>query len=211
MTRRYYSFLAIVAAAILFLILRPAPVQPQAAPAENIAQFRIVVGLTDTAPKDWQGKLTVTGGKLASAYGWRFSQQDRVDASGAFQFRTKVGPLENQLSTAHPYGATEWGDKNIQRLIPEGLVVRIKGAGRVRFDSSAGAFEFGAADRRLGRTWPQLGGNASVERLPIEERVSESGAADDYPSLAISSDGARWVAWLSYQDAGDRVVVSGGG
>jgi len=211
MIRRYFSLFAISAAAILFLILRPAAVTPQPPMADNLSQFRIVVGLTDTAPKDWQGKLAVSGGELTSAQGWRFSQQDRVDSSGDFQFRTKIGGLENQLLTAHPYGATTWGDKAIQRLIPEGLIVRVKGDARVRFDSPAGAFEFGAANLPLGKIQPMLNGNASVERLPIEERISESGAADDYPSLAITPDGKRWIAWLSYQDAGDRVMVSGGG
>src|SRR5947199_8158309 len=104
MTRRYFSLCALSGAAILFLILRPAAVQPQDAPAENISQFRMVVGLTDTGPKDWPGKLAVTGGDLVSARGWRFSQQDRVDATGEFQFRTKIGALENQLLAAHPYG-----------------------------------------------------------------------------------------------------------
>src|SRR5205814_2355317 len=118
----------------------------------------------------------------------------------AFQFRTKIGGFENQLLTAHPYGATAWGDKSIQRLIPEGLIIRVKEAGRVRFDSAAGAFEFSAADLALGKTQPMLDGNASVERLPIEERISESGPADDYPAIAIAPDGARWLAWLSYQD-----------
>jgi hypothetical protein len=211
MTRRYLSLFAIAASAIVFLVLRPEPVQPQAAPVENVSQFRIVVGLTDTGPKDWQGKLSVTGGELVSARGWRFSQQDSVDAAGAFQFRTKTGPLENQLLTAHPYGATTWGDKAIQRLIPEGLIVKVKGAARVRFESAAGAFEFSASDLPLGKIQPLLEGNASVESLPIEERISESGAADDYPSLAIAPDGTRWVSYLSYRDSADRVMVSGGG
>ena len=113
---------------------------------ESVAQFRIAVGLTDSAPKDWQGTLSVTGGEIASAKGWRFSQQDSVEPNGAFQFRTKIGALENQLLTAHPYGATGWNDKAAQRLIPEGLIVRVKGSGRVRFESASGAFEFNAAD-----------------------------------------------------------------
>src|SRR5690242_2480195 len=125
MIRRYFSLLALPAAALLFVMLRPAPVQPQPAPTENLSQFRIAVGLTDSAPKDWKGTLSVTGGEIASAKGWRFSQQDSVEANGAFQFRTKIGALENQLLTAHPYGATGWGDKAAQRLIPEGLIVRV--------------------------------------------------------------------------------------
>src|SRR5207248_2193513 len=132
---------------------------------------------------------------------------DRVDANGTFQFRTKIGQFENQLLTAHPYGATGWGDKAIQRLIPEGLILRVKGLGRVRFDSPAGSFDFNAADLPLGKTQILLDGNASVERLPVEERLSESGAADDFPSIAIAPDGSRWVAWLSYRNAADRILV----
>src|SRR5512146_220157 len=86
------------AAALGFLLWRPGTVLPQnQEPAENMAQYRIVVGLTDTAPREWQGALSVSGGELASVTGWRFSPKDQADNSGKFQFTTKVGPLENQL------------------------------------------------------------------------------------------------------------------
>ena len=72
--------------------------EPQAGPSDDaLVQFRIVVGLTDTAAKEWQGTLAVTGGELDSAEGWRFSQQDRASSDGRFRFATKVGPFENQL------------------------------------------------------------------------------------------------------------------
>ena len=205
-------FLAAFAAAIFLLVIRPARVQPQvAASNDNVAQFRIVVGLTDTAPKDWQGSLTVTAGELVSATGWRFSQQDTVDPKGAFSFHTKLGPLENQLLTAHPYGQTGWNDPTARRLIPQGLIVRVAGAARVQFAAEGNTFGFSAADISYGKPLSALGGNASVERLPIEQRLSETGSAADYPSLAVTPDGQRWVAWLSYQNEADRVVVSGAG
>ena len=212
LTRRatLQSALAVSAAALFLLVVRPARVQPQvAASTRNLSQFRIIVGLTDTAPKDWRGSLTVTAGELVSATGWRFSQQDRVDPNGDFSFRTKIGPLENQLLTAHPYGQTGWGDKAAQRLIPEGLIVRVAGTARVHFAAGGNSFDFAAGDVAPGRPLSILGGNGSVERLPIEERLSESGAADDYPSLAVTPDGQRWVALLSYQNEADRVLVSG--
>jgi hypothetical protein len=160
------SALAVSAAALFLLIVRPACVQPQVtASTGNLSQFRIIVGLTDTAPKDWRGALTVTAGELVSATGWRFSQQDRVDPNGDYSFRTKIGALENQLLTEHPYGQTGWGDKAAQRLIPQGLIVRVGGAARVHFAAGDNSFDFAAAEVALGTPLSTLGGNGSVERL----------------------------------------------
>ena len=184
--------------------------QPAARDSAPLVQFRIGVGLTDSQPKSWEGSLQVTGGETEQVSGWRFSGPDRVEADGRFQFRTKIGNLENQLSTEQPYGQTDWNDPRIQRLIPQGLIVRLRGGTRVRFASEAGSFEFAPADVPLGRELAVLDGNGRVERLPMEEKLSDTGSADDYPALAIAPDGTRWVAWLSYQDKADRVLVRGG-
>ena len=202
------------AVALGWLLWRPAAVTPQARPAdETLVQFRIMVGLADSAAKEWEGAVTVTGGELDSAAGWRFSQQDRVSPDGRFRFTTKVGPLENQLLPAHPWGATDWDDPAARRLIPEGLVVRVRGGAerRVKFASPSGTFEFAAADVAMGGALAVLDGNGSVERLPVEYRLSQAGMANDGPSLAAAPDGTRWVAWLAYRDGADMVVVSGPG
>lgn len=212
MRRKSLFLLAAFATGLFLLVVRPPRVQPQVpASAANLAQFRIIVGLSDDGPKDWQGSLTVSAGDLVSATGWRFSQQDHVDPEGAFSFRTKLGPLENQLLTAHPYGQTDWNDKTIRRLIPQGLIVRVAGAASVHFAAGSSTFDFAATDVALGKPLSVLGGNGSVERLPIEERLSESGTAADYPSLTVTPGGKRWVTWLAYQNEADRVMVSGGG
>ncbi len=211
LSRKSYFLVPAACAGLLLVFVRPARVEPQAAPpSADIAQFRIAVGLTDTAAKPWAGTLGVTGGALDGARGWRFSQQDRVDAQGGFSFRTKTGMFENQL-LGENFGQTGWGDKFAQRIIPEGLIVRVKGPGRVQFSSDSGNFEFSAESVALGKPLEVLGGNGSVERLPIEERISETGPADDAPAIAVTADGARWIAYLSYQNAADRVLVSGGG
>ena len=205
-------FAGLSGAAAALLLWRPAALQPQSrAASDDVSQFRIRVGLNDTAAKLWQGSIAVAGGELAGIKGWRFSQQDRVQPAGEFQFRTKVAALENQLLTAHLYGQTDWGDKSTQRVIPEGLVVRVKGPGRVRFAAGDENFEFAVQDLAIGRSMPALNGNAVVERMAVEERLSESGAADDYPAIAIAPDGARWAAWLSYRDGSDRVMAAGAG
>jgi hypothetical protein len=190
---------------------RPAAVRSQTGVLPAL-QFRIVVGLTDSEPKTWKGTLSVTGAKLTRVEGWRFSQADRAQADGAFEFQTRIGNLENQLSREHPYGQTDWNDPLIRRVIPEGLMVRVQGSptAGVRFDSPAGSFEF-PAGLPPGERRAVLAGNGAVERLPLEEKLSEEGKLDDYPAIAMTPQGERWAVWLAYQNAADEVVAAGGG
>lgn len=180
---------------------------------EPAAQFRIAVGLTDSASKAWQGQVTVSGAALESLTGWRFSQNDQTGPGPKFAFRTKIGALENQLLAGGKFGATDWEDPRMRRLVPQGLIVRTRGAdgGRIRFESSSGSFEFAASDLRLGQRLAVLGGNGSVERLPVDEKLSESGSADDYPALTVTPRGERWVVWLAYDKGADRVLARGEG
>jgi hypothetical protein len=183
-----------------------------AAPPGQV-QFRIAVGLIDTGEKPWKGRITVAGGAIARLEGWRFSQRDSASADGAFEFRTKIGRLENQLRRARPFGETDWQDPDMDRLIPQGLIVRVNGgeSARVRFESGAGSFEFAAAEAPFGTRLAALDGNAVIERVAVEEQVSEAGKLDDWPALALTPDGGRWAAWLAYADKADEVVVSGAG
>jgi hypothetical protein len=215
MRRPAYFLLPVLCLACLLSVIFSAPQlrSQSGSQPENVAQFRIVVGLTDTAAKPWQGEITVSGAALDSLAGWRFSQADRTEPTGKFEFRTKVAALENQLLPGQKFGQTDWADARMQRLVPEGLILRTRGAdgGRIKFESASGAFEFAASAVPLGRSITVLGGNGSVERLPVEEKLSEPGVADDYPALAVTPEGARWVAWLAYEKSADRVMVRGGG
>ena len=197
-----------------YYVLRPTALISQGeSPTPGDLAFRIVVGMNDTEAKQWKGSLTVTGGALARVQGWRFSQQDTVSPDGTFDFRTKIANLENQLRRKNLYGQTGWGDPDAQRLIPQGLIVQVRGGGEstLRLESSSGAFSFRAGDVPYHNARETLDGNAIVERLPVETRLSESGKADDYPAVAVAPDGTRWVAWLAYDNAADEVVVSGAG
>ena len=204
--------LTFVAAIVFYRLLKPIPVSSQT--TDNYtAQFRIWVGLKDTEPKDWTGKISVSGAELVAVKGFRFSQKDQAANEGSFSFRTKRGPLENQLRTDHPYGVTDWGDPNTQRLMPEGLIVQVRGgdAPQVAFESPAGSFKFETADLRLGARLMAPDGNAMIERFPVEHKLSESGITSDFPALAVAPDGSLWVAYTGYRDKADEVLVNGAG
>jgi hypothetical protein len=208
--------LAAAAATVIWLasdtgpVIAQIPVRPR--PDADIAVFRISIGLTDSAEKDWAGRIQVTAGQLVRLDGWRFSPGDQTASSGAFRFRTKIAPFENQLRTNIPYGQTDWNDPNIRRLIPQGLLARVRGSENtaVRFDVEGAAFEFTLGNAVYHQPLTFLNGNARVERIAEAETLSEPLFADDNPVIALGPSGERYTAWLSYRDKGDYVTVSDG-
>ena len=210
---RKLAVIASFAFIVWIALRRPAPVHSQAVtPDLEGQQFRIAVGVKDTEAKPWNGKITVTGGEILSLAGWRNGPQEHASPDGAFSFTTKIGLLENQLRAGDYFGATGFDAQTYRHLIPQGLLLKLKGSGSatVHFESASGTFEFRTDAVAYGARVPLLGGNATVERLPMELRVSEAGPADDHPALAVAPDGRRWIAWLSYQDKSDSVKVNDG-
>jgi hypothetical protein len=193
---------------------RPSELRSQGGAAEPPgAQFRVMVGLKNPKPARWTGRVSVEGGGLAGLEGWRFSPGDSAGADGSFSFATKAGRLENQLNPGNIYGQTDWDSPLMQRMIPQGLLVRVRGGESARVTMTAGAatIAFRVSEVPFGMAVESMEGDARVERMPVVECLSERGKSDDWPSLAIAPDGSRWVAWLAYENAADEVVVSGGG
>src|SRR5262249_7783888 len=175
-------------------------------------QFRIILGLKDTQPRAWQGKIEVTGAEIVSLGGWRFSMQDRAHNDGTFNFTTKMQPLEDQLREGSYYGQTGMEGQPVQRQVPEGLLLKIRGSAstRVTLVSGSSRLEFAAGDVAYGARLFLMEGNASVEKLPMERRISDLGAANDQPAATVTPEGAVWMAWVAYRDKSDIVMASDG-
>ncbi len=212
-SRIWFVALPALAAAAYFLVDRQAGYAWQDLPPQvEGQQFRVIVGIKDAEPRRWQGSIQVGGGEIAGLSGWRFSGPDRANADGTFNFQTKMQPLEDQLKPGSPWGASPMGGPGEQVQVPEGLLLKIRGgnAARVTFDTSAGKFEFNSAELAFGVPRLFLDGNAQVEKMPVERRLSDPGAANDQPAIAATSSGAVWTAWVAYRDQSDAIQVSDG-
>lgn len=99
MRRSTFALLPLLCLAwLLNLLLNSPPLRSQnGAKPEPVARFRIIVGLTDSAAKPWEGEVIVAGATLELLAGWRFSQVDQAGPVGKFAFRTKIGALENSF------------------------------------------------------------------------------------------------------------------
>src|SRR5689334_14673663 len=170
------SAVVILAGAIALVVSRrPAVVHSQnLPPAPTGQQFRIIFGLKDSQPKSWDGKISVTGGEILSLEGWRSDPADRSSADGSFAFSTKIGLLEDQLRPGSYFGQTGYDTQSYRHLIPQGLLLKLRGSGTatVRIESAGGGFSFQTDQIDWVAPAPFLDGNASVERLPMEQKIS---------------------------------------
>jgi hypothetical protein len=77
-------------------------------------------------------------------------------------------------------------------------------------ESGAGRLEFNTSDVAYGVPVILLDGNASVEKLPVERRLSAADSANDQPAAAVTPEGAVWTTWVAYRDKSDIVMASDG-
>lgn len=200
--KRLGVLVALGAAGLWLAPGRQAPVAARPAAGGETRSYRIVFGETDTAGKTWDGTIEASGGEVASLAGWRFGEGDRLDETRGWTLATRVINLEDQRQ-----GMTEVGGRAIQRLAEAGVVVKVRGPAeaRVRVFTAQGNLEF--SNVPYGRKAVFLNGNATVERVPEPELLSDDTYEDDYPAAAVTRSGDLWAAWLGYRDKGDVVLV----
>src|SRR5258708_36953637 len=65
--------------------------------------FRVTLGLLDTEPADWSGKVAVADGEVVDLAGWRFEDTDAVDGKSGWKCRTRnfIAP-EERYPRANP-------------------------------------------------------------------------------------------------------------
>jgi len=212
-SRIWFTALLVFGGVCYFAFVRQSGYAWQNLPPQIEGQpFRIILALKDTQPRRWEGKIQVAGAEILGLSGWRFSGQDRANVDGSFTFLPKMQALEDQLQPGSYYGQTGMYGRPPQRLVPEGLLLKLGGStsARVSLESGSGRLAFDTADVAYGARVVLMDGNASVERLPVERKLSDPGSANDQPAAAVTPDGALWTAWVAYHNKSDIVMASDG-
>ena len=91
-----------------------------------------------------------------------------------------------------------------------GFLMRVAGdQWRAEVKTDRGDFAFSAADLNAAQPLERLDGAARVEIIPDAQRLGDDVSEDDYPGLAVTSDGTAWCAWVAHvADEGDRVMAA---
>ncbi len=167
---------------------------------DSAVSLRIRFGVTDTAPKNWDGSVTASRGSVIALRNWRPRPGDKIGGKTGWSFSTKQGvnfvrrAWEPELPTAPvPY------------VNEPGLVVDAKAGAKLSFKTAQGEFQVEAKSRAAPLL--ALGGAVVIDSAPAALDISMPGYQNDFPSIAAGANGELWIAWVGYRDKGNEVFV----
>jgi len=158
--------------------------------------YRILLGLGDKQPTVWDGKISVSEGRVVSIQGWRFAETDSTDYRKRWKASTRHGvPTAAARQRGQKRGAIEENGVTVE--------VTAKSA-NTRFDveTAQGDFSFALGDVPYGETKTFLDGRVSVDRVPSTLQLTTSDEEQDFPAIA-QSDEEVYVAYVDFVH-GDR-------
>jgi hypothetical protein len=187
------TFSAVVVTALLILQ------QSFAAPAPDAVGLRIRFGMKDKVGTAWNGKLTLSEGKVTEMHGWRFQPGDSAE-DGEWTISTRRLPAQGSGDKARlaAGGKMPMGDNGFTAVM-----TGVKPDTSITFDTQPGKYEFKLSDVPYGKTLSALDGNLQIERVPAAHELATTTDDEDYPAIATAKDGTTYVAYVSFKHGKD--------
>jgi hypothetical protein len=189
MARKYWilslCLFALAAAGLYLFSQRRNPLPPDWLAAPPATSFLIQVGVGDSSPAVWDGKIAATGGWIFSLEGWRFSGNDTTVGSSTWKLSTRLGQTGGSL-------------------VENGIIVSGSFYPTTTFtvDTSQGSFSFLAQDVKYGTPKSFLNKRALVQQVPRTMQLTSSLEEQDFPAIAQYGDDI-WVSFVEFVH-GDR-------
>ena len=200
-----FASAAVAAAALFILVPPPAPAQEAGTLAgDDVVSLLVRLGVHDTAARDWDGSLEVSGGELLGLRDWRPAARQRgrrrrLEAGQLPGGRTS-GPARSTIRRPSVRSSTS-GRRD------SSSTVRGNGGSRLMFATANGEFEVRLADVAVGRRLRFLGGDVTVERVPGVERMTSDDYQNDFATILGGDGDEVWAAWLGYRDNANEVLA----
>lgn len=154
--------------------------QTNAAAPRTLASVRILFGLTDTAPSQWDGTVRLDSGSVTAIQGVRFGPEDSTDYSSSWKAATRAqGQSDNVLEN--------------------GVIITAQAQPDARWNihTARGDFSFTLRDVFWGDRRSFLDGAVEVERVPPTTQLTPSDDDEDFPAVAASGDDI-WVSYVRF-------------
>ncbi len=171
----------------------------------------ITFGELQERETDYSGTLSTSDGRIVDLIPWRFFGADRIAGQNSWTMRTNSANFEDQPDKPRPVVVQGPG----RNIVPKGITATIEAspAAEIRIQTRRSNYSFHLEDLRAGRVLRFEDGDVSVQAVPAPNRVSPPSregvmAEHDYPSLAVASGGAAWIAWQTYEGGGDRLFAA---
>jgi hypothetical protein len=201
----WFGFAAVAAMALY--LGTPRSVLSQNSPAElgpDVAHLRVEFGATDAAPRDWSGKLSVSGGEIVALRDWRPRPGHAIEGKSTWKMATWKAPNFVKRPWEKPFN-----EPQLTYIRTVGLLIQVRGSSATRLSLATpqGTFEVSPFVLNLGETRKELSGQILVERVPAIERVSSGQTDADFASLWTGPDGSLWTAWVDFSSGKNAVLT----
>lgn len=175
------------------------------AAAEDVG-ILIHLGLGDSEPTVWDGRVEVSPGEIFGVSGYRFEKLDAVKGTDAWNAstRTPQGAVKPRGNNPKKLGAA----KQMGPIFENGVFVKLKdvtGESAVKVTTEQGEFTFKVAELKWGASLSLLDGRVAAQRTAYTLRqMSRERTEDDFPALAIGADGKGVLVYQSFTPGIDR-------
>jgi len=188
------GFLAIaLATAVSFYAQKPGTT---GTPMPQVVSFRILLGIGDNDPTEWDGKVKLSEGTVKSIQGWRFAENDSTDYTSAWTVSTHAAaPSAAQRQRGLPHGT----------VIENGVIISATGVtpqSKYTIETKQGNFSFLAPEIQYGESKSVLNGRVQVDRVPPTLQLTTSAEEEDFPVVAQTPD-ELYLAFIEFTH-GDR-------
>ncbi|MCS7026545.1 MAG: DUF3604 domain-containing protein [Bryobacteraceae bacterium] len=148
---------------------------------------RILMGLTDREPTNWDGAISAKGARITAIEPWRFEEKDTLLEGGRWQMSTHpprlFGAAQQLNRTPVANGVLVWLDEDAATV-------------ELEVTTTQGSFGFRLGSVPYGESLNLLHGRVMVDRIPPYVRITDSKDEQDYPAVAVDKDGTLWLAYL---------------
>jgi Protein of unknown function (DUF3604) len=167
--------------------------------AQSTVSYRVLFGVTDTAPTRWDGTFSGERVGKITANEWKFGAGDNIDGQ-LFHFSTR--PDNRFIGSAGGSGAP---------IVPNGFILtaeRVNESSEFSFTTAQGDFKFRASDLSYGKGIYRLGEKVYIDRVPAAYRLTNTPEEEDYPSIARDKNGDAWLAYVEFHHSPDHVKLA---
>jgi hypothetical protein len=175
--------LAAMLAAVIFFFLaadRGVQAQPAALPAADAFAVLLKFAGRDA---EWPGSVRVSPGRVIQV-----TSRDAAADGASWTVRQPPAAGQKKKGKALAPATTEVT-----------AIISAPSSAAVEVITDRGRFSFSPGELAYGVAKPFLGGGASAERTPVSARITSAPTEDDFPALAVASDGTAWCAYVAYQ------------
>jgi hypothetical protein len=167
--------------------------------AQSTVSYRVLFGVTDTAPTRWDGTFSGERVGKITANEWKFAAGDNIDGQ---LFHLSTHPDIRFIGSSGGSGAP---------IVPNGFILtveRVTESSEFSFTTAQGDFKFRASDLSYGKGIYRLGERVYIDRVPAAYRLTSTPEEEDYPSIARDKNGDAWLAYVEFHHSPDHVKLA---